>query len=411
MGESGVVNYPRRAGCCSKAATRGWHLRNGAAARRQLGFRRLTARRSATWRSSSHGWDRGSYFIPANYTWGAATSGTTNYAPKYKLFMQVNQRFVTSYITGSHTFKVGVTTMEGWNRDRTELNNPPIRLRLSGGVPNGIDEFGELENVQRLKMNLGLFFQDQWTVRRLTMNLGVRYTTYDAFVPSQTIRAPLNDENGTRIPEGRTSMFLSPSLGPNGTVFPRVDHVPYWKNWTPRVGAAYDVFGNGRTAVKGAIGKYVAYVGLTDIPRFNAPGRRLVTSTRRTWTDDNRNFIPDCDLPNPLAQDLRSTGNDRCGQVQNLNIGTIQPSTTYSDEVLTESREFNWQGSVSVQQQLVPGVALNVGYFRTWYGNLQATANTAQTAGDFDEFCVRASARLGDGGARICGLYDLKPAR
>jgi hypothetical protein len=359
------------------------------------------------------GWDRGSYFIPANYTWGAAVSATTNYAPPYKLFMQTNQRFVTSYITGSHTFKVGVTTMEGWNRDRTELNNVPVRLRLSGGVPNGIDEYTELENTQRLKLNLGFFFQDQWTMDRLTLNLGLRYSHYDAFVPAQTIRAPLNDENG-RVPEGRNSMFLSSQLGPNGTVFDRVDHVPYWKDWTPRVGAAFDVFGNGRTAVKGAIGKYVAYVGLTEIPRFNAPGRRLATTARRTWNDDNRNYIPDCDLPNRFAQDNRATGGDRCGQVNNLNIGQLVSSTTYSDEVLHDAREFNWQGSVSVQQQLFPGVALNVGYFRTWYGNLQATANTAQTAADYDEFCVTAptDARLGAvSGQRICGLYDLKPAR
>jgi hypothetical protein len=81
---------------------------------------------------------------------------------------------------------------------------------------------------------------------------------------------------------------------------------------------------------------------------------------------------------------------------------------------LLDNREYNWQGSATVQQQLWPGVALNVGYFRTWYGNLKVTANQAQTLADFDSFCVTAptDARLGEvSGQQICGLYDLKPAR
>jgi hypothetical protein len=345
--------------------------------------------------------------IPAGYQWGASVSATTNYAPKYKLFSQVNQRFVVSYITGGHTFKTGVTTMEGWNRDRTELNDPPVRIRLSRGVPVALDEYTELENTQRLKMNLGVFVQDQWTIQRLTLNLGLRYSYFDAFVPAQTIRGPLNDENDKRVPEGRDSLFLSPELGPDGIVFDRVNHVPQWSDWTPRVGAAFDVFGNGKTAVKSSLGRYVAIEGLTGIPRFNAAGRRLATTARRDWTDTNGNYRIDCQLANGLA-------NGECGQVNNLNIGKLVSSTTYAEDVLLDNRQYNWQGSVSVQQELLPGVALNVGYFRTWHGNFQVTANTALTAADFDSFCVTVptDARLGDtSGKQICGLFDEKPAK
>ena len=41
----------------------------------------------------------------------------------------------------------------------------------------------------------------------------------------------------------------------------------------------------------------------------------------RTWTDANRNFEPDCDLLNPLANDLRASGGDFCGQISNLSFG------------------------------------------------------------------------------------------
>lgn len=335
--------------------------------------------------------------IPAGYQWGAAVSATTNYARPYKLFSQFNQRFVVSYVTGSHSFKTGFTVMEGWNRDRTELNDPPIRIRLNGGIPVAIDEYTELENNQRLKANIGLFVQDQWTVKRLTLNGGLRFSYYNAYVPAQTIRAPGN----------RDSLFLAPEFGPDGVVFPAVHKAPEWKDLSPRFGAAYDLFGNGKTAIKGSLGHYIAYEGLTGIPRFNTPARRLATNARRNWTDRNGNWFPDCDLPNPLA-------NGECGQVNNLNIGRPRPSTTYGDDVLLDNRQYNWQGSVSLQQELRSGVALNAGYFRTWHGNLQVTTNQALALADFDTFCVTApvDTRLGaTSGQQICGLYDAKPTR
>jgi hypothetical protein len=89
-------------------------------------------------------------------------------------------------------------------------------------------------------------------------------------------------------------------------------------------------------------------------------------------------------------------------------------NTSYAADALSGfNKEFyNWQGSASVQQQLRPGIALNVGYFRTWYGGFLATDNTAVTAANFDPYCITAPAdsRLpGGGGNQICGLYDVTP--
>jgi hypothetical protein len=66
-----------------------------------------------------------------------------------------------------------------------------------------------------------------------------------------------------------------------------------------------------------------------------------------------------------------------------------------------------------LQQQLLGNLALNVGYFRTWYGAFLATDNQAVTPADYDSFCVTMpnDTRLpGGGGNQICGLYDIKPA-
>jgi hypothetical protein len=67
-----------------------------------------------------------------------------------------------------------------------------------------------------------------------------------------------------------------------------------------------------------------------------------------------------------------------------------------------------------VQQELRPGVALNLAYYRTWYGNFTVTDNRATTAADYDEYCITepVDPRLpGGGGSRICGLYDISPTK
>ena len=76
-------------------------------------------------------------------------------------------------------------------------------------------------------------------------------------------------------------------------------------------------------------------------------------------------------------------------------------------------RSYNWQFNTAVQHELRPGVALNAGYYHTWYANPFATANLATPATSYDPFCITApvDARLpGGGGNQVCGFYDITPA-
>jgi len=41
----------------------------------------------------------------------------------------------------------------------------------------------------------------------------------------------------------------------------------------------------------------------------------MIERVTRSWTDTNRNYIPDCDLTNPLAQDFRSIGSDAWSRI------------------------------------------------------------------------------------------------
>ena len=61
----------------------------------------------------------------------------------------------------------------------------------------------------------------------------------------------------------------------------------------------------------------------------------------------------------------------------------------------------------------MPGLALNVAYFRTWYSNFAVTDNLAVTPADYNPYCITApvDSRLPGGGNQICGLYDITPAQ
>ena len=73
-------------------------------------------------------------------------------------------------------------------------------------------------------------------------------------------------------------------------------------------------------------------------------------------------------------------------------------------------RPSDWQIGVSVQQELVTGVSVEVGYFRRWLQNFTVVDNLAVTAGDFDPFSITAplDPRLPDGGGYVVpGLYNV----
>ncbi len=308
-----------------------------------------------------------------------------------QFFKQYHQRFAVSYITGSHAFKTGLDLEEidhsgGANRwadanqiiggrDYTFRNQVPVSLRI-WSVP-----FGSVDT----NTTVGVFVQDQWTVRRLTLNLGVRYNSFNASVPVQHLPA------GPFVP---------------ARDFPALSNVPDFKNLNPRLGAAYDLFGTGKTALKVSLGRYMP---IARTATFN-PATAQPASATRTWADANGNYVPDCILDASVPG-----ANGECGRLSDQSFGQVRAgSTRYADDALSGfNKQFsNWQGSVSVQQQLRPGMALNVGYFRTWYGGFLSTDNQFVTPANYDRYCITApvDSRLpGGGGNQLCGLADLTP--
>jgi hypothetical protein len=155
---------------------------------------------------------------------------------------------------------------------------------------------------------------------------------------------------------------------------------------------------------------------LSGVATTPNPISTIITTTNRSWTDQNRNYTPDCDLTNPVAQDNRTTGGDFCGAMANANFGKAVPGATFDPDMLRGfgKRNYNWEFSAGVQQKLATRVSADVSFFRRWYGNFTVTDNLVTAPADYDTYSVRAplDPRLPDGGGYVIdGLYDLNPAK
>ena len=183
----------------------------------------------------------------------------------------------------------------------------------------------------------------------------------------------------------------------------------------PRLGASYDLFGNGKTAVKASINKYMEGLGM-QVGWSNGvldPVSGLANTVTRAWTDGNSNYVADCDLKNPLGQDNRTSGGDFCGTVSDTNFGKPTPSTTSDPATQTGwgNRPYQWEFSTSVQQELAARMSLNVGYFRRVLGNFTVIDDLSLSPDDYSPFSVTVPVdpRLPDSGEVIGPFYDRDP--
>ena len=322
------------------------------------------------------------------------TGAGTNPQLRVSRFMTGNTRAAISYITGAHSFKAGFVW--GINDEKHTLGNvqdgaQQVSYRFNNGIPNLITLYAyPLRTQFRTDSDSGIFVQDKWTFKRLTASAGVRYEYYATSFPEQTA--------------GPTILLPNRNL-----TFPETDGVS-WHDLTPKSGAAYDLFGNGKTAVKASLNKYVQGEGPGGIGGSQlSPINRIGNVTTRSWADANRNFIPDCNLTNPAL-------NNECGALANQNFGQTTPSASYDPEILSGwgIRSNNWELSTGVQHELLARTSVDVTYFRRWYGNFFVTDNRAVTPADVSAFSVTVPAgdsRLPTSGDTIGGFYDLNPNR
>ena len=307
-----------------------------------------------------------------------------------------NWRASLSYVAGKQSMKFGYQGGYLMDDRFPYTNSQFMTFRMNNGRPDQINEIIDYNLVQQRVRYDAYYAQDQWTMGRITLQGALRFDRATSIFPEATI-------GGVR--------FL-----PTVTSFPETKGVDAYKDLTPRGGVAIDLFGDGKTAVKFNVGRYLEAAQNGGLFIASRPTSRISTAASRTWTDTNGNFRPDCDLTNTAAQNLSATGGDVCGSVPNTNFGKSVFDTTQDPALLSGwgVRSGDWQWGASVQRQIAPRVSVELSYLRRWLLNFVVTDNLAIAAGDFDKFSVNApvDARLPNGGGyAVPGLYNVNPSK
>ena len=296
-----------------------------------------------------------------------------------------------SYVTGAHNMKLGYQGSYLANQTERERNPTLLSYQFNQGQPNqftmALDKWQTADRTQVA----AFFAQDSWTRGRLTVQGALRYDRAWSYSPA--------DHNGTT----QTS-----KLNPTPITFDKTYSVHTFNDITTRVGVAYDVFGTGKTAVKFNFGHYL--VSATNDGRFttNNPANLAVSTVNRTWTDTDGDKVVDCDLLNFQAQSAQDTCAALTGN--NLNFGkTGNPTTTVNPALLNGwgVRPNDYQYNITVQQQIIPRVSVDVGYSHRWFKGVQVTDNVNRNPTQYDKYTVVApkDSRLPDGGGYPIDVY------
>jgi hypothetical protein len=259
-----------------------------------------------------------------------------------------------SYVTGSHNFKAGFNIAN--NRTALKFSGPGDIYAgyVQNGVPNQVRVHANGNQRQGIIQNCdcGIYLQDAFTMDRLTVNGGFRYDWFRNSVPGGL----------------REAGFWAPEvIVPD----PLVENIPNWKNYSGRIGGAFDLFGDGSTAVKASAGRYVANEGTGVTQGFN-PIYPYNTMENRLWTDLNGDMTAINPDGTPQFAEV--------GPSNNPNFGTSTISTIYDDNL---RRGTNWEYNAGIERQLGSGWAASVMWFHRNYGNFSWRDNLNTDTSDW----------------------------
>ena len=269
-----------------------------------------------------------------------------------------------SYVTGSHNIKVGYTHEIGPDGRMGNEHNGDIQLNYNNGLPNTVTVFNTpLEAPGRVQYDSAFFVQDSWTIRRLTINPGLRVEWFAAGM------------DASANPAGR--------FAPERFYPAQYDLIKWGPDYAPRFAMAYDLFGDGRTALKTNFSKYHRqYDADANATGYADAGLR----------QENRNWR-DCTPGNATATTCSTTillPTDSDGIAQDHEIGPSPSGGNFgqrSGSIAGDlQRQYNLEFTAGVQHQVKPRLAVGAMLYKRQIKNIQLTDRTFITHADYTAF-------------------------
>ena len=319
-----------------------------------------------------------------------------------KLF---TESMAVSYVTGAHSLRVGLTVSQARWRLASQFTGDVQPVTYNNGTPVSATLRIPTDRRNAIDADMGLYVQDHWTISRATISAGLRFDWFKTSTLPETL--PASTWNAAASYNDCADGVNNLNQGCTGRVL-------NWKDLSPRVGVSYDLFGNGKTAVKASFARYVGGVGLAagSTTDNNNPEITVGTTDTRAWKDLDGNGSP-----------FNSSGQIQLNELTNStstpSFGKNVASSTTTDPSVLDGwgrRGYNTEWAFSVQHQLAPRMSVSGGWYRRAFGNQTVTVDNRYSFANnsFDgPFCANAPADPnlpGGGGYQVCGLYDLKPA-
>jgi hypothetical protein len=239
--------------------------------------------------------------------------------------------FKPDLLGGNHQFKTGAHFMSErgdrpWVTRGADLN---YQLIFRGGVPFQLLAYNYPIDPKDLRRYFAFYAQDSWTIaRRVTLNLGLRYAHDRGFIPEQCREAA----------EGPAAVIAPAQC------FSQVGF-NVWNPVVPRLRASFDVFGNGKSVVKGGWGRYAHMRMMDELQQANP---NVAQSILYNWRDLNGNkfYEPGEVNLDPNGSDYVSTSLQVGGSPAN-GVPNPNEKEPMSDEFMAQ-----------FEQELVPGFAV-----------------------------------------------------
>jgi hypothetical protein len=281
-----------------------------------------------------------------------------------------------SYVTGSHNIKVGLENTWGPGRQRKNTRNGHVTVSYANNLANAVNVWNNPTiSPAYVAYDVGVFAQDSWTIKRLTLNPGIRVAWIETGMYESSMAA------GRFAP----ARFIEEEKG----------LIDFGADYSPRLSAVYDLFGDGRTALKTSWSKYYRnYDG--DVPA-GAYGRAGERSESRQWFD--LDLLPETNTRRVGAIACNVPGakvlpTDCDGVAQDNEIGTSPSGGTFSapfraDRTAVDlQRQYNDEFTAGVQHQMTPRLAVGAMFYKRKIADMWFEDRPHITLADYSSFTV-----------------------